>query len=241
MNRRESLSVIAGATAAAATASVLGGARAVAQAQPASAGPFRLPPLGYGYDALEPHIDTITMSIHHDYHHAAYVNACNQLAQRWPELGTTQMETILAELSEVPDNVRDPVRNNLGGHWNHSFFWILMTPGGAKQPNGELEAAITSTFGSHASLVEKLNAAGLGRFGSGWAWLVVNRDRKLDIISTANQDTPLALGARPVIGVDVWEHAYYLKHQNRRPEYLKEWWSVVNWDKALANFKKATA
>ncbi len=240
MNRRESFSVIAGATAAAATASLLDSTRASAQAQPAPAGPFRLPPLGYGYDALEPHIDTTTMSIHHDYHHAAYVNACNQLAQRWSVLGTTPMETILADLSKVPEDVRGPVRNNLGGNWNHSFFWVLMTPGGAKQPNGDLNAAINSAFGSYASLVEKLSAAGLGRFGSGWAWLVVSKDKKLDIISTANQDTPLELGTRPVIGVDVWEHAYYLKHQNRRPEYLKEWWGVVNWDKALANFKTAT-
>jgi Fe-Mn family superoxide dismutase len=241
MNRRESLSVIAGATAGAATARLLGSAEVVAQTQPAPTEPFKLPPLGYGYDALEPYIDTTTMLFHHDYHHAAYVNACNDIAQRWRELPTRPAETILADLSNVPEDVRGPVRNNLGGDWNHTFFWILMTPGGAKQPSGDLQAAVNSAFGSSAGLTEKLTAAALGRFGSGWAWLVVSKNKKLDIVTTANQDTPLELGAQPVIGVDVWEHAYYLKHQNRRAEYLKAWWNVVNWDKALANFKKAAA
>lgn len=240
MNRRETLSLIAGATAAATAANVLGaGTIAIAQTQPAPAGPFRLPPLGYGYDALEPHIDTTTMLIHHDYHHAAYVNACNELAQRWPELATTPRETILANPGLVPENLLGPVRNNLGGDWNHTFFWALMTPGGSNRPGGELLTAIVDAFGNHAGLMEKLNAAALARFGSGWAWLVVSSDKKLDLISTANQDTPLELGAHPVVGVDVWEHAYYLKHQNRRAEYLEAWWNVVNWDKALANFKKA--
>ena len=241
MNRRESLSVIAGATAGAATVSLFGSAEVVAQTQPAPTEPFKLPPLGYGYDALEPYIDTTTMLFHHDYHHAAYVNACNDIAQRWRELPTRPAETILADLSNVPEDVRGPVRNNLGGDWNHTFFWILMTPGGAKQPSGDLQAAVNSAFGSSAGLTEKLTTAALGRFGSGWAWLVVNKNKKLDIVTTANQDTPLELGAQPVIGVDVWEHAYYLKHQNRRAEYLKAWWNVVNWDKAVANFKKAAA
>jgi Fe-Mn family superoxide dismutase len=240
MNRRESLRLLTSVVAAAAGATLLGPATAFAQAQPAT-GPFTLPPLGYANDALEPHIDATTMMIHHDRHHAAYVNAANGLVSRWPDLGTIPMETILADLSKVPEAVRTPVRNNVGGHWNHSFFWELMTPGGAKSPSGDLNAAIDSTFGGYAALTEKLNSAGLGRFGSGWAWLVVNKDKKLDIVSTANQDTPLELGARGVIGVDVWEHAYYLKYQNRRADYLKAWWSVVNWDKALANFKKATA
>jgi Fe-Mn family superoxide dismutase len=136
--------------------------------------------------------------------------------------------------------VRAGVRNNVGGHWNHTFFWELMTPGGAKAPAGELKSAIDAAFGNPESMTDKINAAGLGRFGSGWAWLVVNKDKKLDIISTANQDTPLELGSRAVVGVDVWEHAYYLKYQNRRADYLKAWWNVVNWDKAAANFKKAT-
>ena len=234
MNRRQSLLLLAGASAAAANTSVLGAAFAQA------AEPFKLPPLGYAYNALEPHIDATTMMIHHDRHHAAYVKACNELVPRWPELATTPMEIILADLGNVPEGVRNGVRNNLGGHWNHTYFWELMTPGGAKQPGGDLDAAISSTFDSYADMTEKLTAAGLGRFGSGWAWLVVNKDKKLEIVSTANQDTPLELGARPVIGVDVWEHAYYLKYQNRRADYLKAWWSVVNWDKALDNFKKAT-
>jgi superoxide dismutase, Fe-Mn family len=235
MNRRQSLLFLAGASAAAANTSLLGAA-AFAQA----AEPFKLPPLGYANNALEPHIDATTMMIHHDRHHAAYVNACNQLVPLWPELASTPMEAILADLGKVPEGVRSGVRNNLGGHWNHTYFWELMTPGGANQPDGDLNAAISSTFGSYAGLTEKLTAVGLGRFGSGWVWLVVDKDKKLEIVSTANQDTPLELGARPVIGVDVWEHAYYLKYQNRRADYLKEWWRVVNWDKALANFKKST-
>jgi Fe-Mn family superoxide dismutase len=238
MNRRESLALIGGATVL--TAGVIAGS-GIAQTVPASNGPFRLPALGYSYDALEPHIDTATMLLHHDFHHAAYVKACNELVPRWRELANTPAQKILADLGQVPTAVRDAVRNNLGGDWNHTFFWSLMTPGGSKQPSGELGSAIDGAFGSYSGMGEQLTSAALNRFGSGWAWLVVNRDRKLAIISTANQDTPLAFGARPVIGVDVWEHAYYLKHQNRRPEYLKAWWSVVNWDKALANFKSAMA
>ncbi|MGE3150129.1 MAG: superoxide dismutase [Pseudorhodoplanes sp.] len=203
------------------------------------AGPFTLPPLGYAFDALEPHIDAQTMMIHHDRHHAAYVANANQLAKQWPELGTTPIETILSDLSKAPDPLRAGIGNNVGGHWNHSFFWELMAPGGAKEPGGELKSAIDNAFGSLATLQDRLNAAGGSRFGSGWAWLVVNKDKKLDIVSTANQDTPLELGARAVLGVDVWEHAYYLKYQNRRADYLKAWWNAVNWSKALENFKKA--
>ena len=234
MNRRESLKLIAGATALLS----LGGGRAWAQSPPA--GPFTLPPLGYGFDALEPHIDAQTMMIHHDRHHAAYVNNANGLVQRWPELGTTPIEKVLSNLSAAPEAVRTAVRNNVGGHWNHSLFWNLMTPGGAKEPGGDLKSAIDSTFGGVAAMSDKVNAAGGGRFGSGWAWLVVDKDKKLNIISTANQDTPLELGAKAVLGVDVWEHAYYLKYQNRRPDYLKAWWNTVNWTKAAENFKKAT-
>jgi Fe-Mn family superoxide dismutase len=238
MNRRESLALIGAATAM--TAGVLAGS-AVAQTPPAPEGPFKLPPLGYGYDALEPHIDTATMLFHHDFHHAAYVNACNELVPRWRELATTRAESILANLDKVPAEVRDSVRNNLGGDWNHTFFWNLMTPGGSTLPSGELSAAIDSTFGSYSGMTARLTSAALGRFGSGWAWLVVTESRKIAIITTANQDTPMTIGAHPVIGVDVWEHAYYLKHQNRRPEYLKTWWNLVNWDKALDNYKNAMA
>lgn len=239
MNRRQGLKLLAGAAGLIATSS-LAGRVAFAQTAPAQpSGPFKLPPLGYAFDALEPHIDAQTMMIHHDRHHAAYVNAANQLVSRWAELGTTPMETTLSDLSKVPEAVRAGVRNNLGGHWNHSFFWVLMEPGGAKEPAGGLKAAIDKDFGGTNGLIEKVNAAGAGRFGSGWAWLVVNKDKKLDVISTANQDTPLELGAKPVVGVDVWEHAYYLKYQNRRPDYLKAWWNTVNWTKADDNFKKA--
>jgi len=202
--------------------------------------PFELPKLGYGYDALEPHIDAQTMNIHHTRHHQAYVNAANGVVERWADIAKTPMEDILRDLSKVPEAVRTTVRNNLGGHWNHTFFWELMTPGGAKEPQGDLKAAIDQSFGDVSKLKERVNAAGAQRFGSGWAWLIVNKDGKLDVVSTANQDTPLELGARAtVLGVDVWEHAYYLKYQNRRPDYLGAWWNVVNWDKAAANFAKA--
>jgi superoxide dismutase, Fe-Mn family len=201
---------------------------------------FKVPPLGYGYDALEPYIDTLTMTIHHDRHHAAYVAAVNGLVEKYPGLATKSPVAILTELTIVPETVRAPVRNNLGGHWNHSFFWELMTPGGPKEPSGELKAAIESSFGSTAKLTEKVNAAGQSRFGSGWAWLVVDKNGKLDVFSTPNQDTPLEQGVkRVVLGVDVWEHAYYLKYQNKRADYLAAWWNTVNWDKAAANFAKA--
>ena len=233
MNRRESLKLIASATA----LMSFGGGHTWAQTPPA--GPFTLPPLGYAFDALEPHIDAQTMMIHHDRHHAAYVSNANQLAQRWPDLGTTPIEKILLNLGAAPEAVRTGVRNNVGGHWNHTFFWQLMAPGGAKAPSGDLKSAIDSTFGDVAAMNDKVNAAGAARFGSGWAWLVVDKNKKLDIISTANQDTPIELGAHAVLGVDVWEHAYYLKYQNRRPDYLKAWWNTVNWTKAAENFKKA--
>jgi Fe-Mn family superoxide dismutase len=242
MNRRQSLKLIAGAAGAVAAGGLFGRSIALAQTAPAQpAGPFKLPPLGYAFTALEPHIDARTMEIHHDRHHAAYVNNANQLAARWPELGKMPIETILSDLSKVPETVRTGVRNNVGGDWNHTFFWELMTPGGAKEPAGELKTAIDGAFGNPGAMMDKVNAAGGGRFGSGWAWLVVNKDKKLDVISTANQDTPLELGAKAVLGVDVWEHAYYLKYQNRRPDYLKAWWNTVNWDKAGGNYKKAMA
>jgi len=239
MNRRENLKLI-GSVAIAAAGGVLTRDFALAQAQPAD-GPFKLPPLGYAFDALEPHIDAQTMMIHHDRHHAAYVNVCNQVAKEVPALGTTPIEQTLADAAYIPVQLQQQVKNNLGGHWNHSFFWELMKPGGAKEPSTELKSAIESSWKDVNEFKEKLNAAGAGRFGSGWAWLVVNNNKKLELISTANQDTPIPLGAKPVIGVDVWEHAYYLKYQNRRPDYLKAWWNTVNWDKASENFKKAMA
>jgi superoxide dismutase, Fe-Mn family len=196
---------------------------------------YELPALPYAKDALEPTIDALTMEIHHDRHHQAYVNNLNAALEKHPEI-TITLEEMLKNLAGVPEDIRAAVRNNGGGHWNHTFFWDIMTPGGASAPVGSLAAAINATFGSADELKAKLSAAGVGRFGSGWAWLVVNKDGKLEVISTANQDTPLELGAKAVIGVDVWEHAYYLKYQNKRPDYLGAWWSTINWDKAQANF-----
>jgi Fe-Mn family superoxide dismutase len=246
MNRRQSLTLFAGAAGAVVAGGLIrGGGKAFAQTAPAApAGPFKLPDLGYAYEALEPNIDAQTMMIHHQRHHGAYVAALNGLVGKYPELATAASDPVvlLADLSKVPLDVRTPVRNNLGGHWNHSFFWELMTPGGAKEPSGALKAAIDKDLGSTQQMMEKINAAGLGRFGSGWAWLIVSKDKKLDVVNTPYQDTPhMELAAKPVLGVDVWEHAYYLKYQNRRADYLKAWWNTVNWDKAADNFKKATA
>jgi Fe-Mn family superoxide dismutase len=241
MNRRDSLKLAGTAVAGLAASRLL--ATATAQAQTAQtampSGPFKLPALGYGYDALEPYIDAMTMNIHHTRHHQAFITNLNLLVGRWLELATMAPEAILGDLGKAPEAVRTAVRNNLGGHWNHSFFWDLMTPGGSKKPTGDLKAAIERTFGGHTPFAEKFNAAGLGRFGSGWAWLVVTRDKMLDIVNTPNQDPPIIDGGRAIIGVDVWEHAYYLKYQNRRGDYLKSWWNTVNWDKAMNHFRKA--
>ena len=244
MNRRESLRLLAGTAALVAGGGLFTPRGALAQAAtppPPAAGPFKLAPLGYKNEALEPHIDAQTMMIHHDRHHAAYVNNANMIAQQVPELGTKPIEATLADFSYIPLPLQQGVKNNLGGHWNHTFFWDLMTPGGAKDPSGALKSAIEGTWKDVNEFKDKLNAAGGARFGSGWAWLVLNKDKKLEITSTLNQDTPHALGAKAIIGVDVWEHAYYLKYQNRRADYLKAWWNTVNWDKAMENFKKASA
>ena len=241
MNRRQSLTLIAGAAGAVAAGGLLSRSAALAQTAPAT-GPFKLPPLGYAYEALEPNIDAQTMMIHHQRHHGAFITNLNGLVGKYPDLANfvANPEALLSDLSKVPLDVRTPVRNNLGGHWNHTFFWELMTPGGAKEPAGDLKAAIDRDLKSGNDMMDKLNAAGLGRFGSGWAWLVVTKDKKLDIVNTPYQDTPhMELAAKPVLGVDVWEHAYYLKYQNRRADYLKAWWNTVNWDKAGGNFKKA--
>ena len=195
---------------------------------------YELPALPYPKDALEPTIDAMTMEIHHDRHHQAYVNNLNAALEKHPEI-TITLEEMLGNLAGVPEDIRAAVRNNGGGHWNHTFFWDIMTPGGASEPVGSLKEAIMASFGSADELKAKMTAAGVGRFGSGWAWLVV-KDGKLEVVSTANQDTPLEIGAKAVIGVDVWEHAYYLKYQNKRPDYLGAWWSTINWDKAQANF-----
>ena len=235
MNRRESLRLLAG-TAVFAAGGILR-TPAFAQAPPAD-GPFKLPPLGYPNEALEPHIDAQTMMIHHDRHHAAYVNACNNFAKQVPELGTTPIEKTLVDPAYLPLQIQQSVKNNLGGHWNHTFFWELMTPGGAKARTDDLKSAIDAAFGDVDKMKAAVKAQGLGRFGSGWAWLGV-KDKKLTAFSTANQDSPLMEGAFPVIGLDVWEHAYYLKYQNKRPDYIAAWWNVVNWKVAEDRFGRA--
>jgi len=201
---------------------------------------FELKPLPYTTNALEPHIDTKTMEIHHGKHHATYVTNLNNALKDQPELASRTLEELLTHLNEVPETIRTTVRNNGGGHWNHEFFWSLMTPDGSDTPSGDLAKEIDATFGSFAEFKAKLKTAGLGRFGSGWAWLVANRDGSLAIVSTPNQDNPLMEGKYAILGVDVWEHAYYLNYQNRRADYLDAWWSVVNWDvvaKLYANRK----
>jgi Fe-Mn family superoxide dismutase len=190
---------------------------------------FKLPELGYGFDALEPHIDTRTMEIHHGKHHAAYVEKLNSALENQADLKSKSIEKILSDINSVPETIRGAVQNNGGGHHNHSLFWETMKPGGAKEPAGALADALNSTFGSTDDFKAKLAEAAVGRFGSGWAWLVKDGD-KLEVYSTANQDSPLMEGKVPVLGLDVWEHAYYLKYQNRRPEYIEAWWNVVNWD-----------
>src|SRR5271155_4408125 len=194
---------------------------------------FTLPPLPYAFDALEPHIDAKTMEIHHDKHHGAYVTNLNKALDGHADLQSKSIDDLMKNLDAVPENIRTAVRNNGGGHWNHSLFWTWMKKGGGGEPKGDLATAINSSFGSFAGFQEKFAAAGVGRFGSGWAWLLV-KDGKLVIDSTPNQDTPYQLsspGGKAVLGLDVWEHAYYLKYQNVRPEYIKNWWNVVNWDK----------
>ena len=192
--------------------------------------PFTLPPLPYPSDALEPHIDKTTMEIHHGKHHNAYVTNLNKALESAPTLAGKTIEELLANnCALVPDGIRAAVRNNGGGHINHSMFWEIMGPKSGGQPSGSVAGAITSAFGSFDAFKEKFAAAGVGRFGSGWVWVVRDAAGKLDLFSTANQDSPLMEGKYPVMGLDVWEHAYYLKYQNRRPDYIAAWWNVVNW------------
>ena len=197
---------------------------------------FTLPPLPYDYAALEPYIDSETMHLHHDKHHAAYVNNLNAAAQKHPELFNKSVEQFLADINSVPEDIRTAVRNNGGGHANHTFFWEIMKPGGSKEPTGALAQAIQSAFGGLDQLKSQVNDAGAKRFGSGWAWLVADNSGALSVISTANQDSPIMEGKTPILGVDVWEHAYYLKYQNRRPDYLNAWWNVVNWDEVSRRY-----
>ena len=203
--------------------------------------PFELPPLPYAYNALEPTIDEETMHLHHDKHHQAYVTNLNNALQGQDALANLSIEDLVRRINEVPENIRTAVRNNGGGHVNHTMFWEIMTPGGAKEPTGDLASAINQAFGSFDAFKTQFNDAGTKRFGSGWAWLVVAQGGALQVISTANQDSPLTDGQYPVLGNDVWEHAYYLKYQNRRPEYLAAWWNVVNWDEVAKRYERARA
>lgn len=194
---------------------------------------FTLPELGYGFDALEPHIDAKTMEIHHGKHHAGYIEKLNAALEKYPDLQNKKIEELLSGIRDVPEDIRTAVQNNGGGHHNHSLFWESMKPGlpteALAKAGGPLAEVINSTFGSFDDFKAKMTEAGVGRFGSGWAWLVKSGD-KLEVYSTANQDSPLMEGKTPVLGLDVWEHAYYLKYQNRRPDYIEAWWNVVNWD-----------
>jgi Fe-Mn family superoxide dismutase len=203
--------------------------------------PFELPPLPYDYAALEPYIDEQTMHLHHDKHHQAYVTNLNNALQGQDAFANLPIEDLVRRINEVPEGIRTAVRNNGGGHVNHTMFWEIMAPGGAKEPAGNLANAINQTFGSFDTFKTQFNDAGTKRFGSGWAWLVVAQGGALQVLSTANQDSPLMDGQYPVMGNDVWEHAYYLKYQNRRPEYLAAWWNVVNWDEVAKRYERARA
>lgn len=198
---------------------------------------FELPPLPYDYNALEPYIDTQTMQIHHDRHHGTYVTNLNN-AVKDTAVASWSLEDLIRRINEVPENIRTAVRNNGGGHLNHSMFWQIMGPNAGGAPSGELGSAINQTFGSFDQFKAAFNDAGAKRFGSGWAWLVLDKSGKLQVISTANQDSPLMDGLYPVMGNDVWEHAYYLKYQNKRPDYLAAWWNVVNWDVVTSRYQK---
>ncbi|HLR08019.1 MAG TPA: superoxide dismutase [Bacillota bacterium] len=199
---------------------------------------FELPELPYAYDALEPHIDKETMNIHHTKHHNTYVTKLNDAIEGHADLESKSLEDLVSNLEAVPEDIRTAVRNNGGGHANHSLFWKVMSPNGGGEPKGELADKINSTFGSFEKFKEEFETAAKGRFGSGWAWLVVNNG-ELEVMSTPNQDSPLMEGKTPILGLDVWEHAYYLKYQNRRPDYISAFWNVVNWDEVEKNYNEA--
>ena len=200
---------------------------------------FELPPLPYSEDALEPHVDARTMSIHHDKHHAAYTNNLNSALEGHADLAGKSIEALLGDLNAVPEAIRTAVRNNGGGYANHNLFWEIMGPGGGGEPSGDLAAAIADAFGSFTAFKEQFAKAATTRFGSGWAWLYVGQDGKLAVASAPNQDTPLMEGNTPILGLDVWEHAYYLNYQNRRPDYIAAWWNVVNWDAVAQKYAAA--
>lgn len=197
---------------------------------------FQLPDLPYGFDALEPHIDTATMQIHHGKHHQTYINNLNAAIEKAPELASKSLDDLIRGINDVPESVRTAVRNNGGGHWNHSMFWKWMAPNAGGEPGGNIGKAIKDSFGGFDKFKEQWSAAGAGRFGSGWVWLL-NDGGKLSITSTPNQDNPMMEGkSAPILGLDVWEHAYYLRYQNKRPDYITAWWNVINWEEVEASF-----
>ena len=198
---------------------------------------YKLPDLEYVYDALEPHIDKETMEIHHTKHHQAYINNLNAALEKYDDLRKKELEELLSSLDELPQEIYWSVRNNGGGHYNHCLFWKLLSPYGGGEPRGELLEAINKSFGGFESFKEAFNKAAATRFGSGWAWLILNKDNMLEIVSTSNQDNPLMEGNKILLALDVWEHAYYLKYQNKRPDYIQAWWNVVNWDYVVELYK----
>jgi superoxide dismutase, Fe-Mn family len=235
MTRRQALKAFTLATAAVATMP-----GAIAQTPPVPTGPYQLPPLPYAFDALEPHIDARTMEIHHDKHHAAYVTNLNKAVADYPDVSKKSVEELVKDLNAVPENIRTAVRNQGGGDYNHTLFWQMMKKGGGGEPKAELAKAIATNFGNYADFRTKFTEAATKVFGSGWAWLVW-QDGKLAIQSAPNQDNPLSQGAQPLLGLDVWEHAYYLKYQNKRADYIAAWWNVVNWDYVADRYAKLKA
>jgi superoxide dismutase, Fe-Mn family len=242
MTRRQALKTAALASAACATGAMI--PAATAQPAPGAAaatgvtGPFTLPSLPYAFDALEPHIDALTMQIHHDKHHGAYVANLNKAVVDFPEVWSKSVEALLANLSAVPERIRTAVRNQGGGHYNHTLFWHMMKKGGGGQPAGELLKAIEKRFGSFSGFKDELAKSALGQFGSGWAWLVVDATRQLGIESTPNQDSPVSQRKQVLLGIDVWEHAYYLKYQNRRADYVAAFFNVIDWDWVRHRYEK---
>ena len=241
VDRRSFLGASAAALAATSAAGMLApAAQAQTAAAPAAAptGPYKLPKLGYAFDALEPNIDAETMEIHYTKHHQAYIDKLNAAVAKYPDLAKLPAEDLVKKLDAIPEEIRTAVQNNGGGHVNHTFFWKIIGPGKGGEPKGKLAEDINKKFGGFAAFKEALNNAAATRFGSGWAWLVKGPEG-LEVISTANQDSPLTLGKIPIVGVDVWEHAYYLKYRNKRPDYVTAWWNIVDWDQASKNYEAA--
>jgi len=243
MTRRQALKTTALASAICATATTLRTVSAQSSAGTAPAagaiGAFTLPPLAYAFDALEPHIDALTMQIHHDKHHAAYVVNLNKAVAEFPELGKKRVEDLLRDLNAVPETIRTAVRNQGGGHYNHTLFWQMMKKGGGGQPTGELLKGIEKRFGSFGAFKDELTKAALGQFGSGWAWLVLDANKQLGLQAMPNQDSPISQNKQPLLGFDIWEHAYYLKYQNRRPEYVAAFFQVIDWEFVSERYEKA--